>query len=134
MQQSSGGHGCVFSADGYMTKLPVFPMRGSRLAPVGKTFHRTGHAQNAARVKKILTWLKSKMATLTERYGHPFLSCFGARPNSARLLVTSATGGEPRANLDEAVYWNDLVPTDSFFFFYPAEVSKYAKRDITRTC
>jgi hypothetical protein len=33
------------------------------------------------------------MATFTEHYGHRFLSGFGARPNSARLSVTPATGG-----------------------------------------
>lgn len=127
MQQSNGGHGCVFSADGYMTKLPAYPMKESPLAAVGKTFHWTGHAQNAARAKKILTWLKSKIAIFTEQYGQRFLSGFGARPNSARLSVTSATGGERQATVDEEVYWIDVASTDNFFFFYPQRGTKRCK-------
>jgi hypothetical protein len=119
MQQSNGGRGCVFSADGYMTKLPAYPMKGSPLAPVGKTFHRTGHAQNAARTKKILTWLKSKMAIFIEQYGHRFLSVFGACSNSPRLAKTPTTGDEPQANLEAEIYWIGIAPAGDFLYVYP---------------
>jgi hypothetical protein len=65
-----------------------------------------------------LTWLKSKMATFTEHYGHRLLSDFGARPNSARLAETPATGVEPQANLTEEVYWIGAATTDSALFLY----------------